>query len=123
MHKQGNDLHYSVKGRGEFPLSMLEYDAAKAASTLDEDLIKSHLDPYTDSSEEVTISLVIPLADKRLPHARRWGSFGWEVVGVSIEEPEAGRIARLRNVWDELLSSLTPEQREAMDYFQPKRVI
>jgi hypothetical protein len=123
MHKQGSNLHYSVKGRGEFPVSMLGYDAAKAASPLDQALITSHSDPYTDSSKEVTVNLVIPRGDHRLPNAKRWGSFGWEVVGVSVEEPETVRIAPMQKVWDELLSSLTSDQREAMDYFRPKRVI
>jgi hypothetical protein len=71
----------------------------------------------------VTVNLVIPRADHRLPNAKRWGSFGWEVVGVSVEEPDTVRIARMQKVWDELLSSLTSDQREAMDYFRPKRVI
>jgi hypothetical protein len=123
MHKHGNNLHYSVRGRGEFPVAMLGYDEANPASPLARALIDKHSDPYTDSAEEVEVHLVIPRADHRLPNAKRWGSFGWEVVGVSTVEPDVIRITRLQAVWDDLLTSLTPDQREAMDYFRPYRVI
>lgn len=124
MHKQGNNLHYSVRGRGEFPTDMLRYDVANAASPLDRELIDLHSDPYTDSSEEVVVNLVMPHADRRLPDAKRWASCGWEVVDMPVNgEPEAARIVRLQTVWDDLLKSLTTAQREAMDYFRPDRVI
>lgn len=123
MHKQGNNLHYSVRGSGEFPVDMLKYDGCRPASARDQALIDAHIDPYTDSSEEVVVNLVLPNADRRLPHADRWESFRWEVVGSRHVESDAARIARLQAVWDGLLTSLTPAQREAMDYFRPERVI
>jgi hypothetical protein len=123
MHMQDRDLHFTVKGRGEFPVDMLRYDEAKPATPGDQALVSSHTDPYTDSSEEITVNLVISGAEFRTPSADRWKTFGWEVLGLSDVEPEAVRVARLQSVWDALLGSLDQEQRAALDYFRPKRVV
>lgn len=123
MHMQGNDLHYTVTGRGEFPIDMLRYDDSRAADRVAQDIIDEHADPLADSTKEVTVHLVIPFAEGRLPSAERWRSFQWSVVGLEEEESEVAYVARLRREWDALEGSLTDAQREAMNYFRPDRPI
>lgn len=99
--QQRNDLHYTVRGSGEFPAAMVQYDGCRPASSDDQALIHAHADPYADGSEEVVVNLVMSNADRRLPHVDRWRSFQWEVVSPSVES-DAGRIERMQTVWDDL---------------------
>lgn len=123
MQMRGKDLHFSVKGRGEFPVDMLRYDGCRAASPRDQDLIDLHSDAFVDGEHEIEVSLVIPNASSQLPHDERWASFKWPVVGVVAIPDDRERIARLDMTWQGLLAKLSPEEREAMDYFRPKRCV
>lgn len=78
------DIYYTVQGSWPFPLDMLRYDGAKAASPEDQELIDLYSAPAAESrqlmSEKVSIRLVMPDAGYWTPNAGRWMSFGWAAL-------------------------------------------
>lgn len=76
-------FEFQVKGRWPFPLDMLRYDQAEAATSKDQELIdKLSSSPDDINLREVfTITLKAPYKLQHcIPTDARWRSFLWRVV-------------------------------------------
>lgn len=84
---------YTVEGTWPFPLDMLRRDQARAATPADQVLIDRMSGETSDAGfgtgAKVAITLIMESGEptvmrpngRFLPHATRWESFGWTVVG------------------------------------------
>jgi hypothetical protein len=122
------DFHYTVKGSWPFPTDMLRRDCSRPATPEDEAIIERLSKPYAEDRDairnEVTVSLVIPNAERHMrPLTARWRSFGWDVSGDAecrqIAEDRTRR-ARMQKLYDSAMAKLSPEEREAVDWFRPE---
>lgn len=74
--------HFTVEGKGYFPLDMLRYDCCYPAKSVDVTLIQESGEPKY-LKERVRIVLTHMSARKHWePTVARWKSFGWDVVEV-----------------------------------------
>ncbi len=72
--KQPKLLQFTVHGDGPFPLDMLRYDVAKAATPADQDKM------ITDTTDPACfVERYITLVGKRCT-IERWKSYGWLVT-------------------------------------------
>jgi hypothetical protein len=101
MKKLGNDLYFTVSGKGSFPVDMLRYDDCAFASDGDRDAAEVEV----DGDVEIVVDMVIENAGGRKPSVARWQSFGWSVEGAGNSRKVQDRRAA---VWSNLLVSLTP---------------
>ncbi len=78
--------HFTVRGRGEFPLDMLRYDCCWPR--IGEDVMKirpCYANVTAESKDnlttrEVTLSTYAQTKRGQLAEAGRWDSFNWQVV-------------------------------------------
>lgn len=120
------DFHYTVKGRWPFPLDMLRRDRSVAASPEDQEHIDFLSSPCAPDRDAIrtrrVINLVILGAGRWRPNTARWRSFGWDVPDDEtfrmLEEAEA-RVERMKALRRSALLKLTPEERDAIDWFSP----
>lgn len=117
MKKIGDDLHFSVTGEVAFPTDMLRYDECRFASEPAREAAES---AGKDHYEIEIVDLIMEKSGDRMPSFERWKSMGWHVVGMVADHPETDRRSV---IWSELLASLSPEQKAALDYYRPERVI
>ncbi len=122
------DYHYAVRGSWPFPVDMLRRDCSKAATPEDEAIIdrlsKDHAEDRDAIGNLVTINLVIPNASRNMrPLTARWRSFGWDVptdTEFQRAAAERARLSRLEKAYASAMAKLTPEEIEAVNWFQPK---
>ncbi|UTC28892.1 hypothetical protein MARCHEWKA_03800 [Brevundimonas phage vB_BpoS-Marchewka] len=97
MHTFTVELRYSA----EFPMDMLRYDSATAATVDDQALINIMANPHTDRSQlNKTVHITLTSSDRHAPHTLRWESFGVRVIETDnpygeISRPAAPRMTRL----------------------------
>lgn len=65
--------HYTVSGRGRFPIDMLRYDASFPASEFDSELIEQ------TNPRQVQLSTHVNHVEFS---KGRWASFGWQVKKI-----------------------------------------
>lgn len=70
-------LHYTVQGRGDFPLDMLRYDECDFANEAERASALGHHVPSTHTPGRRNINMVSESG--RQPTVARWESFGWTV--------------------------------------------
>ncbi|USN14058.1 hypothetical protein KABACHOK_02220 [Brevundimonas phage vB_BpoS-Kabachok] len=97
MHTFTVELRYSA----EFPLDMLRYDSATAATGDDQALIDLMSVNGSDRSQlNKTVHITLKSSDRHAPHTLRWESFGVRVIETDnpygeISRPAAAPMTRL----------------------------
>lgn len=121
------DYHYSVKGGWPFPLDMLRRDRAVPASKEDQAVIDSLSGPHAPDRDAIrldhVVKLVIKDAGRDRPDTARWRSFGWDVPDDKefrqvIEQ--SAKVGMMESLYASAMAKLTPEEREALDWFRPQ---
>lgn len=78
MPKQPQIVHFTVEGRGTFPVDMLRYDTCWPRSQEDTaKLERVSRRQHLRDDRPVRIALS---SNGRPPTAARWASFGWKVI-------------------------------------------
>lgn len=76
-------IHFTVKGRGAFPIDMLRYDRCTPASETDSFVIRRS---YESGGREFSVRIQRDGVGRSWkPCVERWRSFNWEVVENSLE--------------------------------------
>jgi hypothetical protein len=74
--------HFTVEGKGYFPLDMLRYDSCYPAKSEDVTRILDHGSPnYLQEKARIVLAHLSTVKYWE-PTVARWKSFGWDVVEV-----------------------------------------
>jgi hypothetical protein len=78
-------VHYTVAGRGRFPIDMLRYDGAYPLEGKDAAKIEQSFDPQ---GRKDLGRYEVELVTHGCPEEARWASFMWEVVDCDVWSSE-----------------------------------